>query len=432
MLKIEIPYAKNTNEYFYIKKNNAFKLLEPEISKIEDNNVDEESIINFSMEKPIESLKLEELIKFDSKIAIIVDDITRPTPTHKILPILLKRIKNIQTDFKKITIIIANGSHRKHSLEEKIKLLGRKVLEEIKVVDHDAYNDEDLISIGKTKRGTPIKVNKDVVNSDVRILIGLIKPHIDAGYSGGGKSILPGVCGIETIMHNHSFDAVNSPYTRAGVIEGNPIRDDIEEASSKLRPNFILNVILNNKLKIIHAVAGDIIKAHREGIIFIEKIVKVKVNKRYDGAIIGCSYPHNLDFVQSLGVLSIVHRIPNPVVKKNGVLVLISACSEGFGSVCIENFIKKNPNPHKMLEIISKQNYFMDGQWCVQVLAEILMKYKVIIVTEGLDPKDIIAMGAIYKPTAQQAINYLLKELGEDREFIILPEAAYTLPVLEY
>jgi nickel-dependent lactate racemase len=205
---------------------------------------DAEVIIKNALKNPIGLPTIAELAKPGQKVAIVVDDNTRPTPTHIMLPYILEELHGAGIMAEDISIVFANGSHRLNTKEEQIRLLGGEhILEKYFVWDHDPNDMENIRYLGRTSRNTPVHVNRYVADADLRILLGLIKPHSVAGYTGGGKSILPGVSSIETIISDHNYEATGHPRSILGVIDGNPIRSDLEEAASLVYPAFILNVV---------------------------------------------------------------------------------------------------------------------------------------------------------------------------------------------
>ena len=221
---------------------------------------DKEEEIKRAIMNPI-SASLEEIVTPQSSIALLPSDITRPCPSYNIIPILLRELNSIGVKDERVKIVFTNGLHRRNTRDEKIMLLGKKIVEKIKCIDHDAKQKQKYI--GDTSHHTPVYINSDVLDCDIKIGIANIDIHVFAGYSGGAKSILPGVSGVETIVKNHYMIYEYFDRTRSGILEGNPIREDMEEAAKLAGLDYIVNVVLDDKKKIVTTVAGDPLRAHR-------------------------------------------------------------------------------------------------------------------------------------------------------------------------
>ena len=280
-MKLEFGFG-NTTQTVEIPEKNILDILEP-------NNVEVslrgEEAVDYALDNPIGAPRLRDILRKGQKIAIITSDITRPMPTAKVMPALLDEIyagigyTPVEGQRNEdITLVFALGSHRAHTEEEKQKLAGERAYAEIKIEDS---NPEDCIHMGTTKSGTPVDITRTVAEADIKICLGNIEYHYFAGYSGGAKAIMPGVSTREAIQCNHRFMVSDQAY--AGHLEGNPIREDIEEAADMCGVDYILNVVLDEHKKIIYAVAGDVTKAHRAGTafldtLFLKKLKKQKVN----------------------------------------------------------------------------------------------------------------------------------------------------------
>ena len=290
--KISLSFGSTGVEFEIPERNLASIILplEPEIKE------DPFSLIKKSLENPIKSKRLSEIVNPDSKVAIIVSDITRPTPTKKILPPLLEELYLGGAKAENITIVFALGLHRNQTEEECRHLVGEEIYEKIRCIQHDRKRCRYL---GETSFGTPVEVFEEVVDSDVIISTGTVEFHYYAGYGGGGKSILPGVSSEESILSFHSF------YSK--LFEGDPLsgradspaRQNIEEAARIAGLDFILNVVLDSKKRIVAAVAGDFIKAHRKGAEIVDSMYKVPVDPA-DAVVVSCGgFPKDINLFQA-------------------------------------------------------------------------------------------------------------------------------------
>ena len=251
-------------------------------SNIADANSVGDRVIEEAFASPIGSPRIAKLARCCSNIAIMVDDLTRPTPAFRVMPFIVKELKEAGVSEEDIKIVMATGAHRPQTRRDLVKKLGKSIVESIEVLNHNPY--ENLAFLGKTSRGTPIYVNKWVVEADLRIGVGGVYPHEGAGFGGGGKIILPGVAGLDTIERNHLIPG------QRGVVEGNANRADIEEAARMARLDVVVNLVINSRREVAGVFVGDMVKAHREGVKEAVKIYKTLVPKKFDVAIVN-SYP---------------------------------------------------------------------------------------------------------------------------------------------
>ena len=231
-----------------------------------------EAEVRRALKQPIGCPRLKELVKPGETVAIVSSDITRPMPTAAVMPAILDELYSTGIKPKDITLVFGLGIHRRHTMEEQRKLAGERAWREISVVDSDP---ENVVHLGITRQGTPVDIDQRVARADRRICLGNIEYHYFAGYSGGGKALMPGVSTAAAIQNNHRMMIEDS--AKAGQLEGNPIREDIEEAAAIAGIDFILNVVLDEQKQIVRAVAGDAVKAHREGCRFLDSFYLKKI-----------------------------------------------------------------------------------------------------------------------------------------------------------
>ena len=274
-----------------------------------------------SIRNPIGTEKLDQIIGGGEKVVIITSDITRPVPSYIIIPPILDELYKIGVKKEDITVVFALGSHRPHTEQEMIELVGERVFREVKCIDSDA---NDCIRMGITKGGTPVDIFRTVAEADRRICVGNIEYHYFAGYSGGSKAIMPGVSTPAAIQANHKMMVLED--ARVGKLEGNPIRDDLNEAIQYCPIDFIVNVILNEKKEIIYSVAGDFINAHKVGCDFLDKIYKKRLKEKADIIIVSQGgFPKDINLYQTQKALENAKY----AIKDGGIIVLVGACSEG-------------------------------------------------------------------------------------------------------
>lgn len=411
-LPVEVPAA------------NLIGVIEPREASVTQ---DEITILQQALQNPIGLPPLKELAKRGQKVAIVVDDNTRPTPTHKMLPLILAELETAGVQKEDITIVFANGSHRLQTREEQARLVGEEVMAHYRVTDHNPHDKSTLTYLGQTSRGTPVHINHYVAEADLRILTGLIKPHCEAGYSGGGKAILPGVSSIETIISDHNYEANANPNAVFGVIDGNPIRSDIEDAAHLVEPCFILNVILDKEKRIVDAVAGEMIQAHRVGTQKLDQLVRVPVPEVADIVIAGCSYPTSVSLYQAANAALACTRLVHPIVKQGGIIILAAPCPEGVGGGPLYQLMSEAATPQEVVAKIAQPGFFLHDQWAAQLWATSLIHSDVYLVAEGLTLEQARNMKATLYTSVAAALEAALAQKGREARILVLPDAPYTI-----
>jgi len=426
-MKIDIPYGKKT---LRMDIEDKYEVEIADMTAI-PSVVDESSEIYRALQSPISSMGLDEMVHPGQRIAIVVDDITRPTPTHKLLIPILYILAERGVPDKDIKIIFANGGHRPQTKEEMQMLLGKEVVDRFEVINHDARDNSQLDQLGHTVRGTPIAINRNVVRADLRILTGMIKPHNQAGYSGGGKAILPGVAGIDTIMRNHSYRYVSDPFSHLGVIKGNPIREDIEEVAGRLGPSFMVNAILKPDKSLAGVVAGDLIAAHRKGVEFLDSFSRVTVRRKADVVVAGCAYPAGIDFYQTLNAITASVRLEVPVIKAGGTIIVASECPEGVGHRAFFDLVRHFEKPEDFLQELATSTSFRDEQYAAQIWAEALCRARVIVVTQGISADDLGQLHAQHASSLEAALRLVPQSMEGKTRLLVMPNAPYTICSLD-
>lgn len=420
----------------YNKKFKSFNILEEKIIDILNPNKGQViknkfllKALDSVIEKPIGGESLSNLLRKDSKIVIIIDDNTRPTPSKKILEsiISLFKKKNIPSD--NINIIIAVGAHKKLNKKEIIEIVGEDIYNDYKIDNHDALNSKDLIYLGHTSFGTPVIINKKVYEADLRILTGVIKPHNIAGYTGGGKSILPGVCGIDTILSNHSFIATSHQNSRLGLIGGNPMREDIEEVLNLIGTSFLINVVLNYKEEIVEIVSGDAIKAHRTGANSLDKLSKLNVSRKADICICGTPAPIDINFYQMLNSISAPYRLKNPIIKPGGTIIVIGTARQGISDGDFYSILKSISREEIWKQIKLKESIYKERP-ALHIYLEGEKNYNLIVVSEKSNRKLFEDMKINFSTNLQNTVDEVLDNYKGDNNTIVLPYAPYVIPNL--
>ena len=407
----------NHTELVSIKDENILKVLLPNtFSSLKT----EEELLLDALNNPIGTERLRNIVKSGEKIAIITSDITRPMPSNRVLPLLLEELYAAGIKDEDIIIVFALGSHRSHTKEEMMTLVGEDIWNRIKCVDS---NPDDCINLGFTKKGTPVDIDRNVVNADRRICLGNIEYHYFAGYSGGAKAIMPGVSTRKAIQENHGM--MIDERACVGNINDNPVRLDIEEAASVLGIDFILNVVLDEKKNIIGAFAGDSISAHRKGCEFLDEIYKINIQEKADIVLVSQGgYPKDLNLYQTQKALDNAKH----AVKDGGTIILIGSCKEGLGEKTFEEWILSAKESKSLIDRI-KTDFKLGGHKAAAI-ALVLEKADIYLVSD-LDEN--LVKNIFMKPykTVKNAYENALKKHGNDAKVIVMPYGGSTLPQLE-
>jgi nickel-dependent lactate racemase len=371
---------------------------------------DERKVIAKALHNPIKSKRLSRIAKRGDKVAIIVSDMTRPSPSHSMLPPLLEelRISGVKDD--DITIVFALGIHRKQKEEEKRRLVGGEVYGRLRCIDHDL---DDCVTVGR-KDDTEIAIFKPVSEADIIVCTGNIEFHYFAGYTGGAKAILPGVSSRELIEKNHRMMVLPDAYT--GNIKS-PVRKQIEEVGEIVGIDFILNVVLNSNKDIVGAFSGHPKDAHRAGVRLVDEMYRVKV-ERSDIVIVSAGgHPKDINLYQAQKALDNAKH----AVKDGGSIILVAECPEGYGESTFERWIDESKSPEDIIDRLKKK--FVLGGHKAAVIASVVKKADVYLVSKM--PDEMVEKAfLIPKKDVEDALRDARKR---GRSILIMPSGS-TLP----
>lgn len=368
---------------------------------------------------PIGTPRLRDIVKAGERVAIVTSDITRPMPTWEVLPEILDELEAGGVKREDITVVFALGSHRCHTPEEMKHLVGESVYGTIRCVD---LNVEDCVHVGVTSRGTPVDIDRRVVEADRRICLGNIEYHYFAGYSGGAKAIMPGVSTRAAIQANHCRMVEDAAC--AGRIQGNPVREDIEEAVSMVGVDFILNVVLDTHKKILKAVAGDVTLAHRAGCEFLDRLYQKPLDSLADIVIASQGgAPKDLNLYQTQKALDNAGH----AVKNGGVIILVGSCREGMGEKTFEEWMTKAQDPETLIRWIRQE--FRLGGHKAAAIAMVLQRADIYLVSE-LPPEFVESIFMKPFPSVEAAYRAAVEKCGADAKVLAMPFAGSTLPKL--
>lgn len=414
---IKLPYDKK-QIIAQINKENLAGIL---TSKAENykSELSQNEIVEKSLDNPIGSSKLEELVCGKKNIVLISSDHTRPVPSKIITPILLRRIRSVEPNAK-ITILVATGFHRPSTHEELVDKYGEEIVKNENIVMHISTDDSAMVRIGTLPSGGPCIINRIAAEADLLISEGFIESHFFAGFSGGRKSVLPGVASYKTIMANHCGEFIDSNKARTGNIKFNPIHEDMVYAAKKAGLKFILNVVLDGDKKIIGSFAGDLEKAHETGCDFVRDLARVK-GKFCDIAVsTNGGYPLDQNIYQAVKGMTAAEATN----KENGVIIMVAGCRDGHGG---EGFYKnladvESPDEFLQKAIHTERQKTIPDQWTSQILARILSKHHVIMVSDLVDPELIENMHMELKTTFEEALRRAYEIEGENAKVTVIPD----------
>ncbi|MEW6232286.1 MAG: nickel-dependent lactate racemase [Chloroflexota bacterium] len=382
------------------------------------------SAIAQALRHPIGSPALKELVRAQDEVAIVFSDITRPTPNHVILPVLLGELAYVPRE--NIVLINATGMHRANTPEELRTMLGPGIVENYRIVTHDALDPSTLTWLGTSSFGTPIWVNSTYLRARVKILTGFIEPHFFAGFSGGPKAVLPGVCGEATVLGNHSARMIGHPRATWGVLDDNPIHQEIREVAGLTRPAFIVNVALNKDKQITGVFAGDVSKAHESGAHFVRDTAMQPVAGHYDVVITtNGGYPLDINLYQTVKGMSAAAQI----VKPAGSIIAVSECREGIpehGNY--RRILQMARTPEELLRLITRPGFAMFDQWEAQLQALIQAKANVYVYSDGLTEEQIRQAMLLPCRDIEGTLAELLRLHGPRARVCVLPEGPQTIP----
>lgn len=412
-MKTSLNYGKQSLMCNIPDKNYLGTLNPIEVSKVDDSRVE----VKRALANPICSQKLKELVSSTDEVVILASDISRPAPSHVMLPPILAELNEVGVSDEQIKVIFGLGVHRNQTEEEKRKLVGDEIYNRVRCVDHDI---DDCVDVGKTKRGTEVAIFKEVLKADFVIATGNLEFHYFAGFSGGAKALAPGVCGRKTIRMNHAhfFD----PNARSGQIENNPVREEIEEIGQLVGVDFMVNAILNSHKQVIKVVAGDVIAAHRKGVKYLNDLFRVEIDELADIVVVSPGgFPKDLNLYQSQKAMD--HA--SMAVQDGGTIILVAECRDGIGEEKCAQDLTGDLSPPDLVDEL-KQNFIL-GRHKAARIAETHLKSEVYLVSDL--PKE-IKEKLFFKgfDSLDAALQKALKVQGEDAKILIMPYGASTLP----
>ena len=389
---------------------------------------DEKEALVQALRAPVESPPLVELVSPGDQVVVVHTDITRATPNDRILPVVLTELERAGVKRGDITLLNGLGTHRKQTKRELRMMLGDRIVEDYRCLQHDCSDDDNLVSLGSTSLGHAVRVNRTYLEADARILTGFIEPHFFAGYSGGPKAVLPSLAGAESVFTNHGLSMIAHPKATWGITEGNPIWMEMREVALRTEPTFLLNVSLNPKREITGVFAGEMLAAHARGCDFVRENAMAGVDQACDIVITTNSgYPLDQNLYQSVKGLSAAYQI----VRSGGAIIIATACEDGLPDHGLyAALLNEGGSPQGVIDLISQPGFCAQDQWQVQIQAQIQLRAEVYVNSEGLSDEQI--RGALFIPCRdiEQTVDTLLVRYGPQARIGVLPEGPQVIPYL--
>ncbi len=420
MKKVQLAYGRSSLE---VQLPDGTVVIEP---PRQEGLPDERAAVVAAMRNPIGAPPLRESVKTTDRVAIVISDITRPTPNHKLIPWLLAELEHVPSE--NFVIINGVGSHRPNNREELIAMLGIEVVEKIEVENHDAFAPDKLVRVDRNSYGSEVYFNKTYVESDFKIVTGFIEPHFFAGFSGGPKGIQPGISSIQTILDFHNARMISHPNTTWGVIEGNILQDSATQSCLLSKPDFMLNVTLNDAKHITGVFAGDVIVAHRKGCEFVREHAMCAVDKPFDIVITtNAGYPLDQNLYQTVKGMSAAAQI----VSKGGSIIAVSECSDGVpnhGNYA--KILQMRETPQELVDMICDPTFSMFDQW--QVLAQSLVQIKAnCYLLSQLDDATVRRAKFIPIASVEKTLAQLIGKYGPGCRVAVMPLGPLVIPYVK-
>ncbi len=416
MAAIQIPYGKNT-QTLQVADDRLRAVLAPRHAAYE--NMDQSAAVQTALENPIGSARLCELVKGKQRILVITSDHTRPVPSRVTLPLFLKEIRRGNPGAE-LRILVATGMHRPTTEAELRAKMGDGIVDKETIVIHEAETDEDMRFFGTLPSGGELWLNKLVEWADLTVAEGFIEPHFFAGFSGGRKSILPGVASKKTVLYNHNARFIQHPLARQGSLEGNPLHRDMLFAAKQAGLAFILNVLIDADKRVIAAVAGDPEEAHGQGCALCAELTEVDAAVSDIAITSNGGYPLDQNVYQSVKGMTAAEAC----VRQGGAIILCAALGDGHGGDAFYHwFADRESAAHVTRDIqsVPPESTFMD-QWEAQILARVQTKATCYFVTGAENRALIEEMHMIWEPDVNAALSDATKQLGEDSSVTVIPD----------
>jgi nickel-dependent lactate racemase len=417
-----IPYGKKEIEVRIPRKNYLATLM----PKYRPGAKDEAGAIRRALENPIGTPRLREIARGKKSAVIVVNDITRPTATYRLLPPLLEELRDAGIGDDQILFLVATGTHRDNTREELEGMLGKEILERFRVLNHHCQDESIMVDLGKTRGGIPVLINRLFWEAEVKILTASIAPHQAAGFSGGRKSLLPGLASITTLRQHHGYSC-RPDKPAMGWVEGNVFHENALEAAKMAGTDFILNTVQNHLKEITDCVAGDVEEAWLEGVKISRQIFEVKVPHSVEIVITTPGgYPKDIDLYQSQKSMAAAEML----VKEGGTVILPAECKDGIGARGFYDWMAAASCPQDVIDRFIREGYTI-GSSKAWLFSRCLKRAEVILVTQCIDDQTLEKMFTKRADTIEEAVRMALARHGENAQIVLMRNGSDIIPRFE-
>lgn len=412
-MKVNIPYGTSAQ---HCEIENA-TVLTSHVDLLKSEQSGRE-LVREALETPIGSPRLEELARGKRTCTVIISDHTRPVPSRDILPPLLEALRRGNPKIS-ITLLVATGFHRGTTRNELRAKLGEEILAREKIVVHDCRDKDSNAELGILPSGAPLVIDRLAAETDLLVSEGFIEPHFFAGFSGGRKSVLPGVCDQVTVLGNHCSQFIDCAYARTGILEGNPLHRDMLAAAHMAKLAFIVNVVIDEDKHTVAAFAGDMEKAHEAGCDFLRQYCEVAAAPADIVVTSNGGTPLDQNIYQCVKGLTAAEAS----AKEGAVLILCAGLADGHGGEGFYRTLRDCKSPAALYRSImaTPQSKTIPDQWESQILARILMKHRVIFVSPPEQETLLREMKLDWAPNLDIAMRMAKKEKGADASVTVIP-----------
>jgi len=385
---------------------------------------DPAAAVRDALRHPIASPALRDLVRPGRRVGVVFSDITRPAPNPLLLGAALDELRGVEN--LEVVLFNALGTHRPNTESELRGMLGGGIFGRSRVVQNGCFDPSTQVNVGTTSRGHEAWLNAELMRCDLKVLTGFIEPHLFAGFSGGGKAIMPGMAGQRTVLGNHDAGMVGHPQAIWGVTHGNPIWEEIREVAGKCGPLFLLNVTLNRDKAVTGVFAGDLDQAHAAGCAFVRRSAMVAVPEPFDIVITTNSgYPLDLNLYQSVKGM----RAADQIVRPGGAIVIATSCWDGIPEHGLYGkLLRESRSPQEMLAKVCTPGFLEQDQWQAHVQALVQLKADVYVRSDGLTEEQIRSALLVPCQRIEETVADLVRKYGRDASICVLPEGPQTIP----
>ncbi len=388
---------------------------------------DPAAAIAAALAAPIDTPPLVELARGRRDAVVVISDKTRPIPYGVVLPPLLAALEAAGIARERIEILVATGLHRPNTPEELAAMTSPAIVAGWRIRNHIARDANQHVHLGRTERGTELWIDRGYVDADLKVITGLIEPHLMAGYSGGRKAVAPGCAGVDTMRSLHGA-AMLEARIGPGLLDGNPFHAELIGIARRVGVDFLCDVTIDRARRVTGVFAGDLEAAHAAGVRAVEQHVAVTLERPADVVITSAAgFPLDDTYYQSIkGLVAALN-----VVRRGGTIILAAAITEGIGSAEFQRLLAETQRPEDFMARITQPDFFTIDQWMLQHLCQVRRKAEVIVVSHGLAALGAVHLLADTAPTVDAALERCRRRYGTRPHVAVLPEGPYVLPTVQ-